>query len=312
MPEMIQKYSIKDLERISGIKAHTIRIWEQRYHIISPERTHSNIRSYNSDDLRRLLNISLLNRSGFKISQIAGMPADEIQRLVLSVIESDHGFQNQVNALTLSMVSLDEDRFEKIVSSNILRYGFEKTMIKILDPFLEKIGLMWLAGAINPAQEHFISNLIRQKLIVAIDGQMNPNNKEAQKFLLFCPEGELHEIGLLFMNYLIRSRNQSVVYLGVSVPFDDLNDICQIKNPDYLMVMITTTPSGPALTQYIQRLNQAFPDKTILLAGYQFKEFNNPFKKGVVHLKDIEAATIFLDQLKDNKLKPRMEDLGMN
>ncbi|MEM6347663.1 MAG: MerR family transcriptional regulator, partial [Bacteroidota bacterium] len=207
-------YSIKDLEQLSGIKAHTLRVWEQRYGIIQPSRTPTKIRYYDDADLRLVLNISFLNRNGHKISKIAKMTGDEIQNTVMRISDSNLEFPNQVNALVIAMVNLDEERFEKIISTNTLQFGFENTMLHIIYPFLERIGILWQTGSINPAHEHFMSNLIRQKLIVAIDGQIRSQNPNASKYLLFLPEGEQHELSLLFSAYIIKSRHNKVIYLG--------------------------------------------------------------------------------------------------
>ncbi|MEQ9302640.1 MAG: MerR family transcriptional regulator, partial [Marinoscillum sp.] len=164
-------FSIRDLEHLSGIKAHTLRIWEQRYELIKPKRTDTNIRYYDDHDLKLILNVALLKENGIKISKIAEMSDGELQREVLKLTERNLRYPEQIHALTISMVDLDEDRFNKIISSNILKLGFEKTMMNVIYPFLSKIGILWQTSAINPAQVHFISNLVRQKLIAAIDGQ---------------------------------------------------------------------------------------------------------------------------------------------
>ncbi|MDX5478997.1 MAG: MerR family transcriptional regulator, partial [Cyclobacteriaceae bacterium] len=165
-------YSIKDLEQLSGIKAHTLRIWEQRYSLLSPKRTDTNIRYYDDEDLKLILNVALLNDNGIKISKIASMSSEEMREQVVKMTEKSLTHDDQIHALTICMIEMDEERFDKVLSTNILKIGFEQTMMNIIYPFMSKIGVLWQTGAINPAQEHFISNLVRQKLIVAIDGQM--------------------------------------------------------------------------------------------------------------------------------------------
>lgn len=262
-------FSIKDLEHLSGIKAHTIRIWEQRYELVNPKRTDTNIRFYDDKDLKLILNVSLLKENGHKISKIAQMSEGEMQREVLSLTETNLRYPDQIHALTICMVDMDEDRFEKIMSTNILKLGFEKTMLNIIYPFLSKIGVLWQTGAINPAQEHFISNLVRQKLIVAIDNQYVSSTIQSKKYVLFLPEGELHEISLLFADYLIKSRQNRSIYLGQSLPFNDLVDVCGIHNPDYLITVITSTPGVSQIQKYVNKLASHFPDKKILLSGFQ-------------------------------------------
>jgi len=293
------EYKIRELELLTGIKAHTIRIWEQRYNIISPNRTDTNIRTYSDDDLRKILNIALLNKHGIKISHIAEMSDADINQQVISFSESDTDFSNQVNALTIAMIEMDEDRFDKIISTNTLRLGFEKTMIRVLYPFLQRVGMMWLTGAINPAQEHFISNLIRQKLIVAIDGQSASINPQSPKFLLFCPEGEMHEIPLLFSNYLLRSRKFRVVYLGINLPFDNLKSVSAIHEPNYLFTILTTQPSGIETQDYINKLSKSYLNTNIIVSGRELfnKKFN--FPKNVNFINGIDDLLKFLD---DNKV----------
>lgn len=262
-------YSIKDLEHLSGIKAHTLRIWEQRYNLVQPKRTDTNIRYYDDDDLKLILNVSLLKEHGFKISAIAKMEEGDMQRKVLSITQKSDRHTDQVQGLTLAMIDMDEERFEKIISTSTLQIGFEKTMVNIIYPFLIKIGALWQAGSINIAQEHFISNLIRQKTIVALDGQINTQNSHAKRYLLFLPNYENHELGLLFANYLVRARNQRVIYLGCSLPYEDLITTATHYQPDFLVSIFTAYPVRKDVQKYVNKLSADFPDKVILLSGSQ-------------------------------------------
>lgn len=265
----MSNYSIKDLEQLSGIKAHTLRIWEQRYNIISPKRTDTNIRMYDDHDLKLVLNISLLKDHGYKISDISRLSVEELYKEVVKISDRHLNYPDQIHALTISMIDLDEERFEKIISTNILQFGFENTMIHIIYPFLSRIGTLWVTGSIGPAQEHFISNLIRQKIIVAIDGQVNKQRPNSKKYLLFLPEGELHEISLLFANYIIRARYNKVIYLGQSLPFNELAFAYNLHKPDYIFSAITSVPSNSDVQPYVNKLMQTFPESHILLTGYQ-------------------------------------------
>lgn len=260
-------YSIKDLEQLSGIKAHTLRIWEQRYNLLNPKRTDTNIRFYDDEDLKLILNVALLNDNGYKISKIASMDAEEMRAEVMKLTERTLTHDDQIHALTICMIEMDEERFDKVLSTNILKLGFEQTMMNIIYPFMSKIGVLWQTGAINPAHEHFISNLVRQKLIVAIDGQVPSGN--GKKFLLFLPEGELHEISLLFASYLIKSKGNKVVYLGQNTPHEDLLTVFKIHQPDYMMTVITTSPSSEYALEYLNKLAANFATAYILVTGYQ-------------------------------------------
>jgi MerR family transcriptional regulator, light-induced transcriptional regulator len=262
-------YSIKDLEHLSGIKAHTLRIWEQRYSFIKPKRTDTNIRYYSDEDLKLVLNISLLKNNGHKISKIAKMSENDIADEVYKITEKKLTYSEQIHALTISMVELNENRFEKIMGTNILQLGFERTMVNIIFPFLHRIGVLWQTGAINPAHEHFITNLVRQKLLVAIDGQFEDYSDTAKKFMLFLPDGELHEISLLFANYLIKARKNKTIYLGQSMPLSDLKEIYNKHKPEFMFSVITNSPSQDRIQGYINQLSEAFPESDILLTGFQ-------------------------------------------
>lgn len=265
----MSNYSIKDLEQLSGIKAHTLRIWEQRYNIINPKRTDTNIRTYDDNDLKLVLNIALLKDHDYKISEIAKLSLEELSKEVLAISDKQLNYPDQIHALTIAMIDIDEERFEKIMSTNILQFGFENTMINIIYPFLSRIGTLWVTGSIGPAQEHFITNLIRQKIIVAIDGQIIKPTADSKKYILYTPEGEFHEIPLLFANFILRARNNKVIYLGQSMPFSELQFICQHHKPDCLFTVITSTPGQDEIQQYVNKLGDTFPDVKILLTGYQ-------------------------------------------
>ncbi len=266
------QYSIKELEQLSGIKAHTIRIWEKRYKLIDPSRTATNIRFYSDDDLKKIINVSLLNNNGIKISKIADMSTDAMSRKILEISEVQHEASVHIDQMVVAMIDMEEEMFEKILNNLILRFGFEKTIITVVYPFLEKIGILWQTHNITPAHEHFISNLIRQKIIVAIDGLPIPS-KAAKKIVLFLPEGEMHEMGLLFYHFLTRKNGHRTYYLGQSVPHEDLKNIIDVHKPDMLLTSITSAPNGN-IEPYLKRLTADFQTIAILVSGYQVQHFN--------------------------------------
>ena len=225
-------YSIKDLEKLSGIKAHTLRVWEQRYSIIEPRRTKTNIRYYLDEDLKFILNIALLNKNGIKISKIARMSREEIAEKVAAISEINFEYGTQLDALTISMIEMDEYKFDRIISTNIQQLGFERTMLEIIYPFLDKLSVLWLTGSINPVQENFMSYLIRQKLIVAIDNEPLISGKHVKKFLIYLPEGEKQELSMLFTHYLLKSRCNHAIYIGQDITLAELKDACNIHHPD--------------------------------------------------------------------------------
>lgn len=265
------KYSIKELEKLSGIKAHTIRIWEKRHKIIAPARTSTNIRFYSDEDLKKIINVSLLNANGIKISRIADMSLDEMNKRVLELSEVRNDVTIHIDQLVMAMIDMEEEAFEKILNTLILRYGFEKSITEIVYPFLEKIGILWQTHNITPAHEHFISNLIRQKIIVAIDG-LPLADKNSKKILLFLPEGELHEIGLLFYHYIARKAGWRTYYFGQSVPHEDLIKVYEVHQPNLMITSITSNLATPIET-YLSKLSKDFPNTTILASGAQTVRF---------------------------------------
>ncbi len=289
-------YSIKDLEKLCGIKAHTIRIWEQRYGIIKPERTNTNIRYYQDSDLKLLLNISLLNRNGFRISKIAEMTEREIAEKVAAISEVNFAHNTQLDALTISMIEMDEYKFDRIISANIQELGFEQTMVQIIYPFLDKLSVLWLTGSINPVQENFMTCLIRQKIITAIGNESFSLDKKAKKFLIYLPEKESQELSLLFMHYVLKARKYKVFYLGLDISVNDLVDACQIHRPDYIFTMITETYSKSPVQKYVDELSATFKDCEILLSGYQIAAQNVKASGNITVLKSLNEAISFLDK----------------
>jgi DNA-binding transcriptional MerR regulator len=275
------RYSIKDLEQLTGIKAHTLRIWEKRYGLVIPKRTNTNIRYYSDQDLKKLLNIAILNRHGVKISKIAKLENNDLNNKIISVTSKANDTDSQIENLVIAMIELDENMFEKILTTSIINHGFEDTYLKILFPLFERIGILWQIGTINPGQEHFISNLIRQKMIVAIDGLVAPINKPGKKsFVLFLPEDELHEIGLLFYSYMLQKQGHQVIYLGQMLPFDDLISIVSAQNPDALLTIFTSPVIKNDIESYVKKMALTFAKQQIFVSGRQFKlnQYNIPKK----------------------------------
>lgn len=290
-------YSIRDLEKLSGIKAHTIRIWEQRYDIIQPQRTKTNIRYYQDEDLKFLLNIALLNKNGIKISKIAKMTKEEVAEKVAAISEINFEYGTQLDALTISMIEMDEFKFDRIVSTNIQQLGFERTMLEIIYPFLDKLSLLWLTGSINPVQENFMSYLIRQKIIVAIDQEPLPPGRQFKKFMIYLPEGERQELSLLFMHYLLKSRKNHVIYIGQDISLSDLKDAHKIHKPDYIFTMITETFGKEPVQSYVDRMAEFFPDTELLLSGYQVVAQDVTLPPNARILMSLHETIDFLDNL---------------
>lgn len=260
------KYSIRELEKLSGIKAHTIRIWEKRYSIVEPRRTHSNIRFYSDEDLKRIINVSLLTMNGYRISTVADMSESELNNKVSELSETNGNAQIHIDALISSMLDLDEESFDEKLSALEMKFGFETAVTEIIYPFLEKIGILWQTGNITPAHEHFMSNLIRQRVIVSIAALPLPS-KNTLRAILFLPENELHEIGLLFYHFLTKKHGIRTYYLGQSVPHNDLKKVYDVHKPHYLITSITSPPHPYSLNEYLDLLSIDFPSSRILASG---------------------------------------------
>jgi MerR family transcriptional regulator, light-induced transcriptional regulator len=231
-------FTIKDLENLSGIKAHTIRIWEQRYHFLKPNRTETNIRYYCNRELKTLLNISLLNRNGYKISHIDKMSQEELNSTLISLSCGGAQRERTVNELIGHMIDLNIERFEQLLDDAIRAEGVDRAINEVIFPFLHRIGILWMTNHIFPAQEHLVSNVIRRKLMVGIEGAL-PEHRVDKTILLFLPEGEHHELGLLYVYYLLRRHGVNTLYLGADMPLKDIEWVCKIRQPDYLYTHLT-------------------------------------------------------------------------
>lgn len=290
-------FTIKDLENLSGIKAHTIRIWEQRYHFLKPRRTNTNIRCYCNDELKTLLNIALLNKYGFKISHIDRMEPGEINERVLSLNDPDAVQERIVNDLIREMVNLDMEAFQSIITKYSRVNGMEQLISKVFFPFLEKIGLLWQTGQINPAQEHLVTNIIRQKLIVAIEKTDSPHCKDGKKVLLYLPEGEHHELGLLFLYYLLKSRGTNVIYLGANVPLNDVEYVVQMKKPELAFIHLTSIIHPITFDILIKQLQKRFSHITTVISGQVCLDYQKKLPAGIQLKRSLPEMTTYLDSL---------------
>ncbi|MFC6225172.1 MerR family transcriptional regulator [Hymenobacter artigasi] len=259
-------FSISDLEQLSGIKAHTIRMWEQRYGLLHPVRTATNIRTYCDDDLRRLLNVTTLCGRGQRISQVARLTDAEISEAVLACCDDSHDYHRQVNALLAAMLGFDEPRLDQLLSEATARLGFENMMLRVAYPLLQRIGLMWLAGTVDLGQEHMLAHLLRQKLLAATDA-LPKVPTTARRWVLFLPGDELHELALLFMNYLLRARGQHTLYLGQNLPTVGLTNVNAAYRPDAVATVLTTQPERGRVAEYARELRALFPEAQLVVYG---------------------------------------------
>lgn len=261
------KYSIKDLEHFSGIKAHTIRIWEKRYLLLDPNRTNTNIRFYTDEHVRKILNVAMLVKNGYKISNVASFSDSKIQAEVVRINHHLSDADKNIDRLLFRAVNLDSVGFESLLDEMIEKNGFRKTIEQVVYPFFERIGVLWQAGSIFVAHEHFVSNLIRNKLIH--ETCLAKVEAPAKTMLFFLREGEWHELGLLYYNYLAVQAGIRCVYLGQSLPFDDLSNLLSSGNFDFVCTSFIYSMDKTELENYLVKLSKIFGDGKILVTGRQ-------------------------------------------
>jgi DNA-binding transcriptional MerR regulator len=289
---MTSKYSIKDLEHLSGVKAHTLRIWEQRYEFIVPRRTSTNIRYYDDEDLKLLLNAAVLIKAGYKISKIAKLTADEIRSKVLEEAQYRGDLESQVSSLKIAMLDYNEDLLDKVLTTSMLKIGTEETFAKLVAAFIFEIGVLWQTNAISIAHEHFVTNLLKQKLFSAID-QLNVIRKpDAKTYLLYLPENELHELGLLYVHYKLKKAGHRSVFLGQALPIEHLYEITSKMNAEHLVTIFTVNPPVETIDNYFQTLFDNLGDLQVKvhLTGYQTREWvaPNAFQNKIQHYAALE------------------------
>ncbi len=279
MDNVKKSFSIKDLENLSGIKAHTIRIWEKRYDLLSPERTDTNIRFYSIGNLQKLLNITMLYNNGYKISKIAKLPEEKIPVLVREMVSENSVKSQSINALKLAMINFDQTLFYDTYNQLLNSRSFREIFYEVFIPLLNELGLLWQTDIISPAHEHFITSLIKQKISINTEKlqMIEPINKE-KVFVLYLPENEIHEIGLLYLNYEISLHGYKTIYLGQTVPLDCMHDLTKYFDSLHFVSYFTVAPTTDKIEDYIQSfidtLNQSGKNHLWVL-GYQIKHLRN-------------------------------------
>ena len=276
-----QEFTIKDLENISGVKAHTIRIWEKRYNLLKPKRTDTNIRLYSNKNLEKLLNIVLLNNNNFKISKIAKMSDEELllqcNEMAIKSLHKDEA----INSFKLAMFNFDTVLFNSTYDKLLLKMTFRDVFKDVFIPFLEHIGLLWHTDTLIPAYEHFVSNLITQKIQINTEKITSNTSNTAKTYVLYLPENEIHELGLLYLNYELNLRGNNTIYLGQSLPFDNLNYFLSSKNKYCFITYMTIMPYDSKVKEYFKEADALLNDseaefiaigrKTDLVKNLNFK-----------------------------------------
>ena len=274
MVEM-NRFSIRDIENLTGIKAHTLRIWEQRYSILQPKRTPTNIRYYDAEDLRLALRIALLNSYGYKISNIHKMSNEDMNSLIEKISDRDFKLNALVNNMLEAMLHFKIDLFEQYLNDYIAKQGIEQTIEKLVFLFLEKIGLMWMTSRIFPAQEHLVSNVIVRKLSLAIESLPSKKTDASPTILLYLPEGEIHDMGLLYVYYLLRKWGKNPVYLCANSPLKDVGYVVDVLQIPYIYTHLTSTAQDFDVAKYVRKLDGLFPNtQHIYVSGAMLQNVN--------------------------------------
>ena len=279
MNNVKKSFSIRDMENLSGIKAHTIRIWEKRYNLFSPERTVTNIRTYSLKSLQKLLNIVLLYHNGYKISKIAKIPESEIPVLVREIVAKNSEKSHAINAFKLSMINFDQALFFNTYNSLLAERSFREIFIEVFIPLLNELGLLWQTDTISPSHEHFITNLIKQKIYINTEKlQIIEPTRKDKVFVLFLPENEIHELGLLFLNYEINLKGYKAIYLGQTMPIENLVDIIKYYENVHFVSYFTVSPTKDEIERYIENFEKdvnSLGNSKLWILGHQVQHLLN-------------------------------------
>ncbi|WP_086478532.1 MerR family transcriptional regulator [Arenibacter amylolyticus] len=295
MNKIKREFSIRDLENLSGIKAHTIRIWEKRYQLLNPERTTTNIRTYSLESLQKLLNISLLYQAGHKISKIAKLTHEELLQLVGELAQNNNNNTHAIVGLKQAMINFDQEAFYEIYHQLSTQMGFREIWQQVLVPFLHEIGLLWQTDVICPSQEHFISHLIKQ-LIFTNTAQLKPQvqqNNEAT-YVLFLPENEIHELGLLYLNYEIRLMGHNTIYLGQATPLESMEDLKQHFHKIIFISYFTVAPAPDKIEKYMADFHRLINNKNLhqlWILGHQANQLEaSQIPEGISTFNNLESV----------------------
>ena len=274
MKRIKSTFSIKNLENISGIKAHTLRIWEKRYNLLEPERTDTNIRRYSLESLKHLLNVTLLYNHGFKISKIASLNEDEIPELVRSIALKSNSEQVAINAFKLAMINFDYDLFDTNYNEILQHHDFKFVFLNVFMPLMRELGILWQTAAISPTHEHFITNLVKQKIHIQTETLQKNKLQRSDKpiFVIFLPENEIHELGVLYLNYLILNNGFRTIFLGQSLQTSSLETLYSYSSKFYFVSYLTVEPNKEEIMPFLKNFHNTLlenRDSRLLLFGPQ-------------------------------------------
>lgn len=262
----MQLFTIKDIENLSGIKAHTLRIWEQRYNMFVPKRKESSHRVYDNEDVKELLQIAFLYHNGWKISKIAALPGHEREQIVRDAPMNTNNFSTYILKLIDAVLDFDEQQFRLLIDEVIEAVGFDKCIIEVCYPYMKKIGMLWVTNNVIPAQEHFSSYIIQNKIIAETE-KLKRTDYAERELILFSPQNEFHELPLLFINYLLIKNGWNIIYLGSDISLPILQQLNKTNPAKGLYMHLLTNFTGYDADEYFHILCHTFPDKQIIASG---------------------------------------------
>ena len=299
MDRVKNSFSIKNLEHLSGIKAHTIRIWEKRYNLFEPERTDTNIRLYNLENLQKLLNVTLLYNNGYKISKIASFSSEEITENVHKLTINKNADDWSIGLFKLAMINFDQRLFTKTFNDLLEQFSFSEVFKNVFVPLMNELGVLWQTNSISPSHEHFITSLVKQKIhAMCEDLQQKSTRRTDRRFVLFLPDNEIHELGLLYLQYEVLNNGFQCVFLGQSVPIKSLNNLVDIGEPITFITYFTIEPTQDKIKAYLNTFNSEIIeniDSELWILGYQVQFMSDEMPDKIRKFKSIDDVIYALN-----------------
>lgn len=299
MDRVKNSFSIKNLEHLSGIKAHTIRIWEKRYNLFEPERTDTNIRLYNLENLQKLLNVTLLYNNGYKISKIASFSSQEITENVHKLTINKNADDWSIGLFKLAMINFDQRLFTKTFNDLLEQFSFSEVFKNVFVPLMNELGVLWQTNSISPSHEHFITSLVKQKIhAMCEDLQQKSTRRTDRRFVLFLPDNEIHELGLLYLQYEVLNNGFQCVFLGQSVPIESLNNLVDIGEPITFITYFTIEPTQDKIKAYLNTFNSEIIeniDSELWVLGYQVQFMSDEMPDRIRKFKSIDDVIYALN-----------------
>ena len=299
MDRVKNSFSIKNLEHLSGIKAHTIRIWEKRYNLFEPERTDTNIRLYNLENLQKLLNVTLLYNNGYKISKIASFNSQEITENVHKLTINKNADDWSIGLFKLAMINFDQRLFTKTFNDLLDQFSFSEVFKNVFVPLMNELGVLWQTNSISPSHEHFITSLVKQKIhAMCEDLQQKSTRRTDRRFVLFLPDNEIHELGLLYLQYEVLNNGFQCVFLGQSVPIESLNNLVDIGEPITFITYFTIEPTQDKIKAYLNTFNSEIIeniDSELCILGYQVQFMSDEMPDKIRKFKSIDDVIYALN-----------------